>query len=765
MSIDKYTGSTEIKFYPLSNNNAENPCFRFLDKDKNECEREFVSNTFREQINLYGTQITYFVNTYNPAYSADNFYGEQPLTPYGVPISFIGLIDLNENSLMLTKYGFQSDDDITLFIHISSFYEAYMKPALSGYFHNYSIEPKSGDVFKLTEYGSDRPGERDGKMFEITERLDQDINKINPLLGHYVWLLKAKRYETSFEPGLTAEKGNTQVFDDAPGQEDSTGAEKIYPADANVLSESIFSGTTDNDVYGGYDDYIINKSNIPFTPTRTPTHTPTPPTPTPTPTRTPTPTPFALYGQDEAKNYQTPTPTNTPTPTKTSTPTVTPTKTSTPTVTPTKTSTPTVTPTNFVYNVEDAAINYINPVYTYISFNGQSANINPQGNYLIVDTGVTNFTVTFGAYTVNLDNYFTPGNLATSYLSANYSAGLSANKTEIYYNTNATISANNNIFYTLYYYTTGSLILGFSYAARNLPSIGSYPPFPTPTPTPSGTPQVTPTPTDTPQVTSTPTDTPQATPTPTVTPGFISLLASYYGQYDGNFNAFWSNNFPSKGYGFTGFSRFGSFGDISGVTSPSLILPPAGNISTDLYTFFAYGTGSAYSAINSTLNSAITTVGSRISYKIANNYRNGTKGNGVYDRGPASPYPYSGGSGQVFFEIKNDQQYFYYRPQPLTTQFDAFTAVLDWSYAPDSIYTISHELVASGGPSGRACVSEIVRTSVSTGFYNASTFLTPLCAFFNVEFYSTGVEVSLFNYYQNFLYFNSITGYRAPSLL
>ena len=244
------------------------------------------------------------------------------------------------------------------------------------------------------------------------------------------------------------------------------------------------------------------------------------------------------------------------------------------------------------------------------------------------------------------------------------------------------------------------------------------------------------------------------------------MLASYYAQYaniNNSFNAFWNNNFPSKGYGFTGFSRFGSFGDISGVDE--ITNPPAGNINTDNVTFFAYGSGSAYSSVQTTFNTAITTVGSQISYKIANNYRNGTKGNGVYDRGPASPYPYSGGSGQVFFEIKNDQQYFYYKPQPLTTQFDAFTAVLDWSYAPDSIYTISHELVASGGPLGRACVSEIVRTSVSTGFYNASTFLTPLCAFFNLDFYSTGVEVNVFNYYQNLLYFNSITGYRAPSLL
>ena len=253
MSIDRYTGNPDVRFYPLPSNTTENTCFRFMDKGNNQCERDMVSNVYREQINLYGTRVTYYVNTYNPVLSGDNFYGEQPASVYGIPINFITYIDLNENSLLLSKYGFQSDDDITMYIHISSFYEAYHTPALSALFHGYTIEPKSGDVFKLTEYGSDRPGERDGKLFEVTERLDQDINKINPLLGHYVWLLKAKRYETSFEPGLTAEKGNTQVFDDAKDAS-AIGATKNYPFDVNVLSKTtVFDGTNNTSVYGDYE--------------------------------------------------------------------------------------------------------------------------------------------------------------------------------------------------------------------------------------------------------------------------------------------------------------------------------------------------------------------------------------------------------------------------------------------------------------------------------------------------------------------------------
>jgi len=252
MSVDRYTGNPDVRFYPLQSNQSANECFRFLDKNNNQCERDVISNVLREQINLYGTQVTYFVNTYNPALTGDNFYGEQPLSQYGIPINFIAYIDLNENSLLLSKFGFQSEDEITMYIHISSFYEAYNTPSLSALFQGYAIEPKSDDVFKLTEYGNDRPGERDGKMFQITERLDQDINKINPLMGHYMWMLKAKRFEFSFEPGLTAEKGNTQVFDEAKDPS-ATGATKNYTFDVNTASKQIFNGKNNTSIYGDYD--------------------------------------------------------------------------------------------------------------------------------------------------------------------------------------------------------------------------------------------------------------------------------------------------------------------------------------------------------------------------------------------------------------------------------------------------------------------------------------------------------------------------------
>ena len=248
MSMDKYTGSNCIRKYPLQYTTSS---LRFTDKTNNECERDLYSNYWREQIELYGQMVTYYRNGYSTL-SADSIYGEQPLAKFDNPQQFVMLVNLTENALILSKFGFQSDDQLTAYVHISAFYAVYPPGS----------EPKSGDVFKLTEYGGDRPGERDGKMFEITERVDQDNSQINPLMGHYVWMLKAKRFDYSFEPNITFEKGSTQVQDDTQyGTVSASFANATlvprtssYPIDADTLSKTqVFDmGVNNNLEYGGY---------------------------------------------------------------------------------------------------------------------------------------------------------------------------------------------------------------------------------------------------------------------------------------------------------------------------------------------------------------------------------------------------------------------------------------------------------------------------------------------------------------------------------
>jgi hypothetical protein len=240
MSVAYYTGSPQPKIYPFFF--EDNPCFRYSNKQNNYCERVMYSNYWREQINLYGQQVGYIVNN-TTTLSADMLYGEQPTQAYSPPVNLIIAINLNENALMLSKFGLVSDDEVTAFVHISAFYETF----------GYGKEPKSGDLFQLTEYGSDRPGGRSGNIYEITQRLDQDIAQINTLMGHYVWLIKAKRFEYSFEPGVTPEAQNDQIFDDTKNP-NASGANKPYTNSVDIDSKQIFDYTqTDfGNVYGGY---------------------------------------------------------------------------------------------------------------------------------------------------------------------------------------------------------------------------------------------------------------------------------------------------------------------------------------------------------------------------------------------------------------------------------------------------------------------------------------------------------------------------------
>jgi hypothetical protein len=251
---------------------SDQTCFRYVDKEVTSNEEYLYSNFYREQINQYGTKITYFVNAYNTL-SADNFYGEDPTRRFAPGRDIIAFVELAENANTLTKFGFQADDEVTIHIHLSAFYETFYDIATTTlssvstvYETQYDqVQPKSGDVFTLSEYGKGRPGNRSGKQFEVTEILDEDIATVNPLGGHYTWIIKAKRFEYSFEPGITDEKGDDQVFDNSfsgllSGGVQPVSPDKKYDEQAplksidDVSAVKIFDMPANNntDVYGSY---------------------------------------------------------------------------------------------------------------------------------------------------------------------------------------------------------------------------------------------------------------------------------------------------------------------------------------------------------------------------------------------------------------------------------------------------------------------------------------------------------------------------------
>ena len=231
-----------------------NQGFRFLNKDINENERNNYKGWWLEQIYQYGTIIDYYSNG-TTLEQADSLYGEQPAQQFLDPQKMIFAISLNENSVVLQKFGLVSDDELTGFIPI----ESYTRCMSSANVPN--PEPKAGDVIELTEFGSTRPGRRGAKKFEITDRLDQDVEQVNPLLGHYVWLIKAKRFDYSYEQGITAEPGLEQPTDDTYHgglsgdiqlEDDQYHFNDVDRASRNIFDYSVYGDY--DDIYGGYDD-------------------------------------------------------------------------------------------------------------------------------------------------------------------------------------------------------------------------------------------------------------------------------------------------------------------------------------------------------------------------------------------------------------------------------------------------------------------------------------------------------------------------------
>ena len=174
------------------------------------------------------------------------------------------------NALDTLGFGFTSEDGSQSFVQetlttaLTSLYEQ-----AGGQFtildkfieKNHELEPKSGDLIDFVQLGCDRPGGRGSKIFQVTERMDQDLaGGLNPMLGHYIWRLRAKRYEHSFEPGAPVERANEQVFDNTHNgvinttiPTDNIDAPKSYPGDIDAKSKDVLDmDVNDTDIYGSY---------------------------------------------------------------------------------------------------------------------------------------------------------------------------------------------------------------------------------------------------------------------------------------------------------------------------------------------------------------------------------------------------------------------------------------------------------------------------------------------------------------------------------
>jgi hypothetical protein len=221
---------------------------RYLNKDVNGRERENYSRWWREQINHYVTKIRYYTNGYT--LTSHNFlYGEDPTSAFEATGEMVMFTSITNDSIMLSKFGIMADCDMTAVVHISAFRDQ-LGP---------DREPKAGDLIEMHEYGGygDRPGFRGAPIYEITERDDEHLELTNTLLGHYVWHIKCKRWEYSYEPGMQPEPANIQINDGGDygrlaGGENPEELIQPYPDSADNSAQCIYDYYDSDNEEGEY---------------------------------------------------------------------------------------------------------------------------------------------------------------------------------------------------------------------------------------------------------------------------------------------------------------------------------------------------------------------------------------------------------------------------------------------------------------------------------------------------------------------------------
>jgi hypothetical protein len=237
-------------------------CYELYDKSRLQPDIKLISNVADEIVVSMGQKINYWINT-TTLLSADNIYGEQPTARFHGPKLLKFLIsNLNESSLNIGSWGFNPEDELTAYITYGLFTKAMSGDSIYTDLQQ-DIEPKSGDVFQMVEYGNDRINGRGGNYFEITQKRDQDIaDSLNPLGAHYAWKITAKRLSYSWQPNLPQETVNDQITDDTfygklssniVGELSSAPKTYIDSADTESKKHILDMSVNDTSMYGTYD--------------------------------------------------------------------------------------------------------------------------------------------------------------------------------------------------------------------------------------------------------------------------------------------------------------------------------------------------------------------------------------------------------------------------------------------------------------------------------------------------------------------------------
>ena len=96
---------------------------RFTSKNRNKSTTAQINKWIEEMVSLYGTQIDYFVYDYRLE-RHDQLLGEDRPAPFLPPVSMTAIVNVNNDNLMLSKFGLQTQSDSVCYIP----YKTYASP-------------------------------------------------------------------------------------------------------------------------------------------------------------------------------------------------------------------------------------------------------------------------------------------------------------------------------------------------------------------------------------------------------------------------------------------------------------------------------------------------------------------------------------------------------------------------------------------------------------------------------------------------------------
>lgn len=266
--------------------------YRFLNKENTIFARDMYSTYWKDYINMFGVRTGYYIHGYD-VNNHDFIYGEDPTAPFSDQKSINMILEFQSDALVFAKFGFETNADIIGAVSIAEYRNKF----------GMNSEPKAGDIIELTESAwltSELPMYTDStthgttgfdaktllceykdpehvasiilsaedlygyrfvrypQLFEITEVKYQDytMGNINFLQGHYVWKIHAKRFDYSFEPNISGENPNQQVYDnDFFGNLSGSQVQKPYPQEVDAAGDKTWDYNnkgTDTSPYGYY---------------------------------------------------------------------------------------------------------------------------------------------------------------------------------------------------------------------------------------------------------------------------------------------------------------------------------------------------------------------------------------------------------------------------------------------------------------------------------------------------------------------------------